>query len=229
MVFPLSFFLLQSSTDVVQAGESAPKQLLLIGQQLAQEVHIGCRARSSLLQPAQGVQQCPPSMLHEEGQRYGGAAAPAQTAVDQDASCRLGLQRCVDEPGRQRQRLHQVLLCVVAQMQPQVAQRVGESVGTVGSGVDHVCDVQVLDDAVVRRLRHGALVEGSLQDLRGVDGEGEPLRLQQDHTMRAEERIKGSEGGESPQQDDRVHSQGTELKETALEARRVFPGLHTAH
>lgn len=55
--FPFPFFLLQSSADVVQGGESAPKQLLFIGKQLAQEVHIGCRARPPLLQPAQGIKQ----------------------------------------------------------------------------------------------------------------------------------------------------------------------------
>ena len=111
----------QSSTDVFKAAQSAPEKLLLVGQQLAEEVDVGRRARPPLLQPAQGVEQRPVPVLHQEGQRQRGAAAPAQAAVDQDAAGRLGPQRPVDEAGGQGQGLHQVLLGVVAQVQPQVA------------------------------------------------------------------------------------------------------------
>lgn len=154
-----------SSADIFQGGEPAPKQLLLIGQQLTQEVDVGRRARPPLLQPAQGIKQRPTPVLHEEGQRHCRAATLPQAAVDQYSAPGLGLQRRADELGRQRQRLHQVLLGVVAQAQPQIAQRVGEGVGAVGGGVDHVCDVKVLYDAVVSRLRCRALVEGSFQDI----------------------------------------------------------------
>ena len=50
-------FLLQSPADVVQGGESAPKKQLLVGQQLTQEVYVGCRAGSPVFQPAQGMKQ----------------------------------------------------------------------------------------------------------------------------------------------------------------------------
>ena len=92
-----------------------------------------------------------------------------------------------------------------------------------------MCDVKILDDAIVRSLGDRALVESSFQDLWGVDGEGVSLWFQQDHLWRAEKRVEGIEGWESPQQDDRVHPQGIELEETALEIWGVRPGFYTAH
>lgn len=79
-----------------------------------------------------------------------------------------------------------------------------------------MCDMQVLDDAVVLCLRGRTLVQCPFQDLRGIDGEEAALRLEQDHPRCTQEGVERVEGRVAAQQDDRVHAKGTQPEEAVL-------------